>query len=94
MTQLALNFTHRARKSDPLTSHVSARRASSRMYEVIVNTLTVIGEGTSWEIAAYAHIDPIDVARRMKKLEEAGHVVRTDKVRNNDKGNPCTVWSV
>lgn len=92
--QMSLDFTHKARRSDPLTSHVAAKRARQDLYQPIVAALSRLGEGTFYEIAAYSGLDPIDVARRMKNLERKGLAVRTNRTRPGPKGNECTVWSV
>lgn len=94
MTQMSLDFSHRARRSDPLTSHVAAKHARQDLYLCIVTALSRLGEGTFYDIARYAQIDPIDVARRMKNLERKGLVIRTDQTRAGPTGNQCTVWSV
>lgn len=89
-----LDFEHHARKTDPLTSHISARGSSHKpaRYAAILDALKRNGLGTCYELAAATGMTHVQVARCMKRLESRGLVARTDETRIGETGYPCTVW--
>ena len=91
MKQLALDLPPpRARRSDPATSKAAAARAerfASGHFAAIVAALKRIGAGTYREIAEEADMERHAVARRLKELETAGLVRRTDR-----EFEGCAIW--
>lgn len=96
--QLALNFKHRARRTDPETSHIAAAGSSHRPANnerILAALKSLYGyRGTCYEIAKAAEMTHIEVARRMKMLEETGYVIRSALRRAGASGYPCTVWEL
>lgn len=97
MSQLALDFDKRARRTDPETSKEAAARAvefAHAHHAKIVGSLMTQGNGTIYEIAGRTGLDHVAVARRMKELEELQAVKRTEDRRAGPTGRTCTVWSI
>lgn len=99
MKQLSLDEVPLARTSDPETSHQAAERSSAfrATHEArILATLEKFGPGggTVHEIGAYAGLDYVAVARRMRRLEEIGAAERTGKTRHTPSGGRACVWAL
>ena len=80
----------RARRSDPETSQRAASRVerfAGGHFAAIVAALKHIGAGTYREIADEADMERHAVARRLKELETAGLVRRTDR-----EFEGCAIW--
>lgn len=91
MNQLALAFDPpRARRHDPATSQRAAakvERFAGGHYMAIMVAIGCLGSGTYKQIADEADLERHAVARRLKELETAGFVRRTDREHDG-----CTVW--
>lgn len=89
-------FSHRARATDPSTSHRAAARASlkpnSQGARVVLALLEMPAGGTCHEISAHCGLHYVRVARQMKMLEGKGRVKRTDIERPSPNGDACIVW--
>ena len=84
-----------ARSTDPGTSKVSAARAESvqaRHEQAILDALERIEKGTKDEIAEATGLDAVAVARRMRRLADAGRVVETTAIGLTPAGRPAIVW--
>lgn len=89
MEQIGIDFSPRARASDPETSHEAAARAAgfavshrNRIYAALEQP------GTIKEIARrLGDLDHVAVARRMKELQELGLARPTENRRDG-----CRVW--
>lgn len=92
MNQLTLTLDPpRARSSDPLTSHRAARNArqfAAGHAQLILDALAQ-GPASYKEIAARCGLEQHAVARRLKELEGAKLITRTDDTRDG-----CAVWRV
>lgn len=90
MHQYAMNFEPvRARRHDPETSQRAAskvERFASGHFRVILNALSM-SPGTYKMIATLGGLERHAVARRLKELETAGLVRRTDREQDG-----CTIW--
>ena len=92
---LALDFTTRARRDDPVTSHQAAARVAEFAHAhqaVIVGSLMSQGAGTIYEIAARTGLDHVQVARRMPELEALQVARPTAETKPSPKGRACRVW--
>jgi DNA-binding MarR family transcriptional regulator len=92
--QIDLDFTARARASDPGTSHAAARRIADRLSGLQARVLDALREcgtrgATTHELADMLRLDLVTVSPRLKPLELAGRVVRTTERREGR-----TVWRV
>ena len=93
--QLPIDFTQRARRDDPVTSHQAAARVVEFAHAhqaVIVGSLMSQGSGTIYEIAARTGLDHVQVARRMAELEALQVARPTAETKPSPKGRPCRVW--
>jgi hypothetical protein len=93
VTQIDIDFSKRARSSDPETSHAAARKAvnfAHGHYAKIIGALKLFGPQTIYELAANTGLTHVQVARRMPELSEV--VCRTEETRPSPTGNPCRVW--
>lgn len=87
MTQLAIDFTARARRRDPETSRAAANRIDgSALAQQVLHELRMNGPGTSHELAARLGMSLVTVSPRMKPLED------NNKVRRAGKRDGRTVW--
>ena len=93
--QLDIDFSKRARRSDPETSHAAARAAGAFAHGHYALILGALAEGpkTIYEIAARTGLDHVQVARRMSELQSnPPRVVRTGTTRPGPTGHKCAVW--
>jgi predicted ArsR family transcriptional regulator len=93
--QLAIDFTMRARKSDPQTSHDAAGRAgefAGQHHAIILGDLMTRGPGTIHELAERTGLDHVAVARRMSELETLRTVETTGETRPGPSGRHCREW--
>jgi len=88
----------RARRGDPVTSHISARMAEGmvtghdrQVMDALLGELRSTG-GTGHEIAAATGLNNVQVMRRIKPLRDGGLVEETEDTRPSPSGRPCTVW--
>lgn len=80
MTQLPIDFTARARSSDPQTARDAAHRVDGKgLAALVLAELRANGPGTSHEIASRMDRDLVTVSPRMKPLENAGLVERAGR---------------
>jgi len=96
MNQLALNFSPRARKHDPRTSHAAAAsvdRFASGHYLLILHDLAH-GDRTFYEIADGTGLAGQQVNKRLPELERAGRVIATEHTRPGPSGRQCRVWRI
>jgi predicted ArsR family transcriptional regulator len=93
--QLPIDFSKRARATDPATSHAAAARAgqfAGQHHAVILGDLVTRGPGTIHELAARTGLDHVAVARRMGELGKRGVIERTGTTRPSPSGRECDVW--
>jgi predicted ArsR family transcriptional regulator len=93
--QLALDFSKRARRRDPQTSHDAAARLAEFAHDhhaKILGSLVTEGKGTIHEIAASTGLDHVAVARRLPELEALMVARPTQETKPSPKGRACRVW--
>lgn len=93
--QMPLDFTTRARRDDPVTSHQAAARVvefAHAHHAVIVGSLMSQGSGTIYEIGERVGLDHVQVARRMAELEALQVARPTTETKTSPKGRACRVW--
>ena len=88
MNQIAIDFTARARRSDPETSQEAAGRVDGKQLAARVLEELRAGPGTAHEIAERMGLSLVTVSPRMKPLEVAG------KVRRDGRRDGRTVWAL
>jgi DNA-binding MarR family transcriptional regulator len=87
VNQLAIDFTARARRSDPETSQEAAGRVDGKQLAArVLEELRIGGPGTAHEIAERMGLSLVTVSPRMKPLEVAG------KVWRDGRRDGRTVW--
>lgn len=87
MNQIAIDFSARARASDPETSSAAAGRIDgSALALKVLESLRRDGPGSSHDIADRLGLSLVTVSPRMKPLEDAG------KVQRDGKANGRTIW--
>ena len=98
--QQFLDFSGRARRDDPATSHAAARRVGEFghvHHAVILTALEARGPATIYELAERTGLDHVAVARRMSELAGGvpgtGRVHRTGETRPGPTGRQCDVWA-
>lgn len=95
--QLPLDFTTRARRSDPQTSHDAAAGAGEFAhghYALILGSLGLHGAQTIYEIADHTGLSHVQVARRLPEMAQMVPPMarRTDRTRPGRSGRECLVW--
>lgn len=97
MKQLPLTWDPRtlARRDDPSTSVAAAQRTKglANAHEALILDALTEGPGTSYDIAERTQLSQVQVARRMKALEQRG-LVCTAGVAPGPTGRACGVWGV
>jgi DNA-binding MarR family transcriptional regulator len=93
MQQASLNFESLSRRSDPPSSKEAARRAvetgTVASHEAIILNLVKMYPGrTTKQLASLGPLDRVEIARRMKKMEEKKLVRRTQEGKNE-----CQWWA-
>jgi predicted HTH transcriptional regulator len=97
MTDLILNTTRLARKTDPATSHAAAARVGefSRTHAAsILRCLKQLGPGTADEIAEMTYLKSQAVNKRLPELARLGLAAPTGELRPSDSGRLARVWGV
>jgi predicted ArsR family transcriptional regulator len=92
-----LDDAPRARRSDPITSHLAAQSAvelQKAHYEVILTCLKKHGPLGKDGIAARTRLDGVAVARRLPELERKGLVRQTGNVVHSTSGRDEREWSL
>ena len=93
-----IDYSKRARESDPQTSHDAAESIvpfAHRHHGVILAALVRIGEGTFEEIARAAGLTPIQTWKRLSELDEKLRCIeKTGRTRPGSSGRQCTIWRV
>jgi DNA-binding transcriptional ArsR family regulator len=85
--QMPLDFTAKARATDPATSRAAAATVDAHGIALqVLNELRSGGPGTSHELAERLGMQLVTVSPRMKPLEDAG------KVRRAGRRDKRTVW--
>lgn len=95
--QFPLDFTKRARGSDPETSHQAAARVidfAHGHFALILGSLKIHGDQTIYELEATTGLDHHAVARRTAELHDADRIQPTGATRPSPKGRPCRVWTL
>jgi predicted ArsR family transcriptional regulator len=97
MSDLILNTTGLARKSDPITSHLAAKRAAEfapTHARRILSCLMYYGPCTVDELAARASMPSQAINKRLPELQRAGLALPVaGKLRPSDSGRMARVWS-
>ena len=93
---IAIDFSKRARGSDPTTSHQAAMRVidfAHGHYALILGALGLHPEGgTIYEIALWTRLTHVQVARRCAELHESGRIETNGATRDSPSGRVCRVW--
>lgn len=87
----------RARRSDPVTSHLAAQSAvelQKAHFEIILTCLKNHGALGKDGIAARTRLDGVAVARRLPELERKGLVVPTGNLVPSTSGRPEREWQL
>jgi hypothetical protein len=95
--QLPLDFSKRARRADPQTSHDAAASAGEFAhghYALILGSLGLHGEQTIYQLAEHTGLSHVQVARRLPEMADAVPAMakRTNRTRPSPSGRDCTVW--
>lgn len=93
--QLALDFTKRARRDDPVTSHQAAAQVQEfahHHHAKILGSLITQGRATIHELAERLGLDHVQIARRLPELQALAVARPTDETKPSPKGRPCRVW--
>lgn len=81
------------RKADPKTSRAAAKRANVRkLTTLVVRALRTVGGLTTEEISVAVRQPLQSITPRMRPLEKAGLVLRTEKTRRGRSGRERIVW--
>lgn len=87
MDQMAIDFSARARRSDPATSSDAAAKIDGKSLAArVLAELEANGPGTSHELAERLGLSLVTVSPRMRPLANAG------KVAEDGRRNGRTVW--
>ena len=84
-----------ARSVDPVTSKLAAQTVSqflSGHHRKIYNALASMIDGTFYQIAEAAQMEPASVWRRLNELEKAGRITQTGQQRLGPTNRLCRVW--
>jgi predicted transcriptional regulator len=97
--QLSLDFTVRARRSDPATSHASAARVSRKIAKLNAHVLRCLCDAgerglTSYELATVSGRERVSVSPTLRPLADRGFVLETDARRPGPSGHPGIVWKI
>lgn len=95
--QIAIDFTKRARGSDPETSHQAAARVvdfAHGHFALILGSLKVHGPQTIHELSEHTGLDHVAIARRTAELHDAGRIEPTGATRPSPKGRQCREWAL
>lgn len=95
MTQLEIDWSKRARRTDAHTSHEAAARAGEFAHghhAAILGSLMTQGPADIYELAWRTGIDHVAVARRMSELLKLKAVERTGETRPTPSGRRAMVW--
>lgn len=94
-TQIDLDFSKRARREDPVTSHQAAAKVVAFGHDhhaKIVGSLIAQGAGTIYEIGERVGLDHVAVARRMGELEALNVARPSGATKVGPTGRQCRVW--
>jgi hypothetical protein len=86
-----------ARNSDPVTSKIAAIHViefSGNHHKKIYSALVTMKDGTFYEIADTADLQPASVWRRLNELEKKGRIYPTGEHRRGPTGRLCRVWRI
>lgn len=83
-----------ARARDPETSVEAARKLCTAPLCMSVLKALAEREQTVEELAAGMQCEIVSVSPRLKPLEMAGYVARTDERRKGQSGRPRIVWEI
>lgn len=89
------DYSKRARRSDPATSHAAAAKLGEfahAHHAKILGTLMTQGPGTIYEIGKRIGIDHVAVARRMSELAAKRVVRPSGSQRRGPSGRMCSEW--
>ena len=96
MLQAALDFTPRARRTDPETSHAAARsmkHGAADHRHKILRALKEHGPGSIYRLAELTGLSHVSVARRLPELQEALQAIPTERKDISPSGRGCRVWA-
>lgn len=82
------------RRKDPATSEAAAARVAefAGEHERLILAALAVGDGTKDELAARCGLTEQQVVRRLRGMERAGTIARTDQTRPTASGRQATVW--
>lgn len=93
--QMALDFTKRARRDDPVTSHEAAARViefGHAHQAKILGFLIERRQATIYELAEWSGLTHVQVARRLPELQALQVARPTAEKRRSPTGRGCRVW--
>lgn len=94
---LELDFSKRARGSDPETSHEAAGRIkdfAGGHYALVLGSIGLHGPQTIYELASSTRLSHVQVARRTAELHDAGRIKPSGATRKSPSGRQCRVWEL
>jgi hypothetical protein len=102
MTAAAVQFDlfsepPKARRSDPVTSHLAASAAKelqAKHHRVILQVLTEYGPLGKDGIASRSRLDGVAVCRRLSELERMRKIEKTGRMVNSTAGRLEREWRV
>lgn len=98
VSDITPNWERLARKSDPFTSKLAAKKTVLRLSHTkqqVLDCLKLHPEGLiDEEIARYTGLKESSASKRRGDLVETGHVQYAGRVRNTSTGSPAKVWVV
>jgi DNA-binding MarR family transcriptional regulator len=69
-------MTQPATSRDSYHAHLDSGKLTENQ-QIVLDTLTRLGEANAYEIAKNCHLDAVEVNRRLPELRKAGRVERT-----------------
>lgn len=93
--QYSLDFSAKARKSDPATSKKAAEAKHGTIRALILNTLRTHGPLATFQIAEILNKDRDSISPHMKPLAKLGHIQRSGGTVIREKTKKeCEIWQI
>lgn len=92
--QLEMFAPTRARRTDPLTSHMAAERSeslASAHFAIIRAALRKHGPSTIYDLAEVSGLTHVQIARRLPEMDDA---MPTDETAPSPSGRACRTWKL